>query len=229
MIGRLVLAALLAGLCAGLLLSLIQHVRTTPLILAAETFEKSGHDGHDHAQDHNEGEADWQPADGWQRTLSTTATTGLAGAGFALVLAAASILSGIPISRANSLIWGLCGFIAFSLAPSAGLPPELPGMPVADLLPRQIWWTATVAATAGGLYLLATRATVASWAIAAALMAAPHIIGAPQPSNDDSAVPAAIASAFASNTLAANAIFWCLIAVFLSIALQKLQHRIATS
>ncbi len=39
MIGRVLLAALLAGIAAGLLMGIIQHWRLTPLILEAEVYE----------------------------------------------------------------------------------------------------------------------------------------------------------------------------------------------
>ena len=95
MIGRVVLAVLLAGIAAGLVMGAIQHVRLTPLILEAEAFERAGAPaGHSHsheaapaaeagsetaapsapeAHDHDHGEG-WAPADGWQRTLATTVT-----------------------------------------------------------------------------------------------------------------------------------------------------------
>ena len=41
MIGRLVLAALIAGMAAGFIYGGVQHVQTTPLILAAEVYEIS--------------------------------------------------------------------------------------------------------------------------------------------------------------------------------------------
>jgi cobalt transporter subunit CbtA len=223
MIGRLVLAALIAGLCAGLAMAVIQHVRLTPLILQAEKFETAGlaHDhGNAQASEHEHAEG-WKPMDGWERTLSSSVSTMLAGVGFALLLAAISMFSGIPISRSNCLIWGLCGFIAVRLAPAAGLPPELPGMPAADLMLRQAWWAGTAIATSFGLYLLATGKTAIGSLGAIALLAIPHLIGAPQIASEESAVPAGLAAAFASNTLAANAVFWCLIASFLSYAIQN--------
>ena len=55
------------------------------------------------------------------------------------------------------MFWGFAGFAVFTLAPGLGLPPELPAMPAADLGDRQIWWTATVLATAVGLALIAFR------------------------------------------------------------------------
>ena len=127
MIGRVLLAALLAGIAAGLIMAAIQHVRLTPMIVAAERFETSGHDHaatgeavEAEAQPHDHGEG-WAPADGWQRTLSTTVTAMLSGAALAILLAAVSLVSGLAITRRNGIVWGLCGFIAVSLAPAAGL------------------------------------------------------------------------------------------------------------
>lgn len=229
MIGRVVLAALLAGIAAGFIMGAIQHVRLTPLILEAEAYERAGDvHSHDtaaptseaatHEHDHGEG---WKPEDGWQRTLATTLTAAMTGAGFAAILAALSFITGLPITRANGLVWGLCGFLAASLAPAAGLPPELPGMPVADLLPRQLWWVGTVAATGAGILLLALRRE--GWAIVLALViiAAPHVIGAPLAPHGDSALPPGIAAAFAANSLAANAIFWSLIGLFLGLVMDR--------
>src|SRR5262245_57645559 len=104
MIGRVILAALLAGIAAGLFYGAIQHVRLTPLILEAEKYENAG-DGHAHdhgaasttttmtaeqtpareAQAVPEEEA-WAPADGAERTLYTFLASIVAGAGFAAIL-----------------------------------------------------------------------------------------------------------------------------------------------
>lgn len=243
MTGRVVLAVLLAGIAAGLIMGAIQHVRLTPLILEAEAYERAGDvhshdhapagsatatdttpapaaatggDGHDH--DHGEG---WMPEDGWQRTLATTITAVMSGAGFAAILAAISLLSGLPITRANGIIWGLCGFLAVSLAPAVGLPPELPGMPAGDLGSRQIWWVATIVVTGAGIYLLAQRREVWAIVLALFLIAAPHLIGAPVAAHGESAVPPGLAAAFVANSLAANAIFWSLIGLFLGLVLDR--------
>jgi predicted cobalt transporter CbtA len=42
MIGRVVLAALLAGIAAGFIMGAIQHVRLTPLIIASRNVEAAG-------------------------------------------------------------------------------------------------------------------------------------------------------------------------------------------
>lgn len=226
MIGRVLLAALLAGIAAGLVMAVIQHVRLTPLILAAETYETAGA-GHSHgtgadgaAHDHD-GAGAWAPADGWPRTLATSATQAMAGAAFALLLAGISLLSNLRITRENGILWGLCGFLAVTVAPAAGLPPELPGMPAADLLPRKMWWLATIAATGIGIYLIATRRELWALALAVVIIAAPHILGAPTPVNRESAVSASLAASFAANAIAASAVMWMLIGVFLGIAIPR--------
>jgi cobalt transporter subunit CbtA len=234
MIGRVVLAVLLAGIAAGLVMGVIQHVRLTPLILEAEVFERAGAgaghshdaatadagqpeaDGHDH--DHGEG---WAPADGWQRTLATTATAAMTGAGFGAILAGLSLLTGLRITRRNGVIWGLCGFLAVTLATSAGLPPELPGMAAADLFSRQVWWVCTIAATAAGIYLIATQSRPWALALAAALILAPHVIGAPIAPHGENIVPAELVARFVANSIAANAVFWCLIGLFMGLVLDR--------
>ena len=235
MIGRIVLAALIAGMAAGILMGGIQHVRTTPLILAAEVYEKATEAApaeattHEHAAGTTAHEHDaeaWEPEDGWQRTLSTTLTSIVTGAGFAGLLAGISLLTGIAITPRNGLIWGLCGFLAVTVAPGAGLAPELPGMPAGDLLSRQIWWAATIAATGVGIYLIAIRREFVWIAVATALIALPHLIGAPQPLSHETTVPAGLAAAFVSNTVAAAAVFWSLIGVFLGLALKRFSKEI---
>lgn len=224
--GRVILAALLAGIAAGFIMGAIQHVRLTPLILEAEAYESAGPMvGHAHgsaeSHDHDHGDGSWMPADGWQRSFATTLTAAMSGAGFAAVLAAISLLSGLRITRDNAPIWGLCGFLATTLAPAIGLPPELPGMPAGDLAARQIWWVGTIIATGGGLYLLATRRAAWSAGLAAILIALPHLIGAPLPVHTETAVPPALAASFAANAIAANAVFWLLIGYFLAIAFER--------
>lgn len=232
MIRNLFAAALFAALAAGLLTAAIQHFRVTPLILHAETFEGEG--GHSHAaeavtadHEHAAGAAEhshddaaastaaepeeWAPQDGFERTAYTTLATVLAAAGFALVIGAISMFANIPITFANGLLWGAAGFVTFSLAPAYGLAPELPGMPAADLFARQLWWTGTAIATGAAFVLLAK--TRASWAIAVAvaLIAAPHIIGAPMAPDEPSAVPAHLATEFAAITLGTSAVFWAVL------------------
>ena len=221
MIGRVLLAALLAGIAAGLVMALLQFARITPLIIAAEKYETSGAHEHgagtpDHAHDHD---ADWKPDDGLERTLYTALTAMVTGAAFAAMLAGAALLLGKSITPQSGVLWGLAGFIAVSLAPAAGLPPELPGMAAADLGARQVWWIATIALTAAGLALFAFRRELWAKGAGALAIALPHLMGAPQPANFDGAVPPGLAALFVANSLAANAVFWCVLGTVLGFAL----------
>ena len=224
MIGRVLLAALLAGIAAGLVFGAIQHVRLTPLILEAETYETVGHDhgaaAGEATQSHGHDEA-WSPADGWQRTLSTTVTAAMAGAAFAALMAGISLIGGVPITSQNGAVWGLCAFLAVTVAPAAGLPPELPGMPAADLVARQVWWLGAIVSTGAALYLIATRYETWAMALAVGLIGLPHVIGAPLTVEHESAVPPGLAATFAANAIAANAIFFGLLGIFLGIALNR--------
>jgi cobalt transporter subunit CbtA len=212
MIRRVVLAAVLAGIAAGLIMSAIQHWRVTPLILQAESFEaRHVHGDEDHA---------WAPADGLERTAFTVLFNVLTGVGFALVAAAASLITRLPLTPQTGLMWGLAGFATFMLAPSAGLPPELPGMARGDLASSQAWWWLAVAATAAGIAMIALTRHVAWKAAAAGLIALPHLIGAPEASGD-SAVPAGLANAFAANAIAVSAIFWIVLCVSLGFLLAR--------
>jgi cobalt transporter subunit CbtA len=243
MIGRIVLAALVAGLLAGLVMAGIQYTRLTPLILQAEIYETAANTSDPAKAAIAEAskpcvetmpgmkmcgdEPAWQPAEGWQRILSTSVTLILTGIGFAAILVGISMLTSIPITRENGLIWGLCGFIAVSLAPVAGLPPELPGMPVADLLPRQIWWAGTIVATAAAIYLITIRPEPWAKLAGVILIPLPHLLGAPLPPNEVSTVPPVLAVEFVANSIAAAAIFWSLIGFFLGHALHRYQKDIA--
>jgi cobalt transporter subunit CbtA len=220
---RIFFAAVLAGLAAGLAMSALQQWKVAPLILAAETYETAAPavEAHSHSEGtaphtHDEGtpahehdESAWAPQDGAERTFYTVLANILGCMGFALLLAAVSVLSGLPITAANGVVWGIAGFVSFQLAPALGLAPELPGMPAADLGARQLWWWGTALAAGAGLLAAAKLRNPTGIAIAAVLLLAPHIIGAPQHEGDRaSAVPAHLATEFAAAALAAGALFW---------------------
>lgn len=216
MIRNLFAAAILAALCAGLVTAALQHFRVTPLILHAETFEgEGGHshgaEAHSHAAgtpEHSHDAEEWTPQDGFERTAYTTLATVLAAAGFALLIGAVSMFAGLPITFANGFLWGIAGFITFSLAPAYGLAPELPGMPAADLAARQVWWVGTALATGAACLLLARTRAGWAFAVAIALVVIPHIIGAPAAPDEPSAVPAHLATEFAAITLGTSLVFW---------------------
>ena len=213
---RLFFAVLLAGLISGAAMAALQQWRVVPLIIAAEAFEgteaPAAHTHEEGTPAHDHGDDEWMPADGLERTFYTVATGMFAALGFAFVLSAASVLSGFEVTARNGVLWGLAGFAVFQLAPAFGLPPELPGMPAADVVARQIWWWGTAAATATAIYGIAKFQNVAAVAIGIALIIVPHIIGAPQPADHASAVPAPLAAAFAANTLFVGLSFWLMLA-----------------
>ncbi len=234
MMGRALLAAILAGVAAGLLLTVVQMWRVTPLILEAETYETGAAPDHAgwtlpgggrlilaHAGHDEEGHEAWAPADGIERTAYTALANILTGTAYSLILLAGMMASGRPVTAATGLVWGGLGFLVFQLAPAAGLAPELPGMPAADLFARQVWWWATVAATAGGIACIALARPVAVKALGAVLIALPHIVGAPHPESHASDVPAGLAASFAANSLAASALFWIVLGGLLGWAVAR--------
>ncbi len=228
MVKKLVGIALLVGLLSGIGATVFQMVYVVPLILEAETFEVAdaadgaavaGHHDHDHSHGHAHGDhGEWAPDDGAERTAATVAANLFAGIGFAMLLVAAMHLRGGAVNARSGLIWGGAGFMAFSLAPFFGLPPELPGMNAAALESRQLWWVATVVLTAGGLWVLTSPAkaltTPLKLAFGLLLIVAPHAFGAPQLADDAhaiSAIPAHLSAEFSVAALTHGLILWLLI------------------
>ncbi len=202
MFRSIIFAAVVSGLIGGVVLTGIQAVKVLPLIWQAETYESKS--------DTLEQEP-WAPEDGLERIAFTLLANVLVGVGFALLICAAFALRGGPGWR-GGLIWGLLGYAVFSLAPAFGLPPELPGMRAAEIGIRQIWWLATVVATASGLALALLHEKRAVKVLGAAVIVLPHVIAAPHPDLEGIGnVPAELAAAFVSATLIANLLFWLVI------------------
>lgn len=97
--------ALQAGFLAAMILTVVQMFTAIPLILEAETYEQAAEPAsvvesapaapaaHSHTADavpdHHSAEAaqeEWEPENGWQRTLATASANTVMGVGFALVL-----------------------------------------------------------------------------------------------------------------------------------------------
>lgn len=223
--------AAFAGLVAGLGMTALQTLFTVPLILEAETYENAGGGGHSHAGEtaeadedpggHDHGAEAWAPEDGTERTLYTAFANIVTAIGFALLLVAVSEISGGIANWRAGLMWGFAGFASFTLAPGLGLPPELPGMPAADLLARQSWWIFTVAATAIGIGLVALRSSAPLALLGIALIVAPHVIGAPQPETHDTAVPADLHHRFVVAVTVTNLVFWLLLGAAVAVLRQR--------
>ncbi|PWJ89740.1 cobalt transporter subunit CbtA [Mesorhizobium loti] len=153
----------------------------------------------------------WAPADGFERFAFSVLANIVTGIGFALILVAVSEFAGGIGNWRQGVFWGLAGFAVFTLAPGLGLPPELPAMPAADLTQRQIWWWATVAATAAGLGLIAFRKSLPLAILAVALIVAPHIVGAPQPGSYETAIPEGLHHQFVVAVTVTNLVFWLML------------------
>ncbi|CAM4010779.1 Cobalt transporter [Pseudomonas reidholzensis] len=210
MIKRIARTAGFSGLLAALLLTLLQSFWISPLILQAETFESAAPaEQHEHAAGvaHEHSAEAWAPEDGWQRVLSTTGGNLVVAVGFALILAALYSLRE-PSRVSTGALWGLGGFAVFCLAPTLGLPPELPGTAAADLGQRQTWWIGTAAATATGLALLVFAQHWLLKVLGVALLVLPHVIGAPQPQVHESLAPEALETQFKIASWLTNAAFW---------------------
>ena len=204
---RIIITALIAGIIAGLFSFAIQTAKLTPLILQAEVYEENAaHSEHSH--EHNE-EA-WSPADGLERGASHLLANIGMGIGFALILVGAFSLRGEKIDAKRGILWGLAGFAVFSLAPTFGLPPELPTTLAADLSDRQIWWMATALATAIGLYMANFSRSNLLKILGIIILALPHIFGAPH-APVGGIVPTELNAQFSAASLTTMAIFWVIL------------------
>lgn len=230
---RMVRTAAAAGVLAGMLLTGVQHLQVTRIIAQAEVLESAGapapvvhtHAGgerhtHDVARDAAHGaqhqashdapheHGGWQPQDGLERTLYTALADVSMAVGYGLLLAAAIGLRGRSVDWRSGLAWGAAGYAVFFLAPSIGLPPELPGTAAAPVAVRQGWWIATAMSTATALAMLAFGRHWALKLAAAALLVVPHLVGAPQPPVHASVAPEHLQRSFVYATALANGVFW---------------------
>jgi cobalt transporter subunit CbtA len=224
MILRVLKAALVAGFLAACVAATLQTFLTSPLILRAETYEKAAspqahavgpgglihlaHDHHAPADAAEEGSA-WEPGEGLPRIAFMALATLVSGVGYASILAALLLAAGREIDPHTALRWAIGGFLAVSLAPAVGLPPELPGMGGAHLAERQIWWVCTALGTGLGLYLITNVRHHAAVGIGFIAIVLPHLIGAPHAAEAGSSdVPAVLAAQFAARSLAVAFAFW---------------------
>jgi cobalt transporter subunit CbtA len=113
-----------------------------------------------------------------------------------------------PTRTAQGLLWGLAGYATFVLAPTLGLPPELPGTAAADLALRQTWWIGTAASTAAGIALLVFGRNALLKVLGVAILVVPHVIGAPQPAVHSMLAPEALEAQFKIASQLTNMVFW---------------------
>lgn len=211
--------AMYAGLSAGLIAALLQFTFVIPVLLEGELYE-SGQRIH-FATDGTPMSDRGAPSLGWDwsRHLMTVAFNLVTYWGFALLLAAVigfTELRGlVKITPRQGIIWGLSGFFVIQFAPAFGLPPELPGTIAAELAPRQIWWIATILASGVGIWLIAFGRKFLPF-VGAALLAIPHLVGAPHLDKFWGIAPPELSAEFATLSLGAAAPAWCVLGLVLA-------------
>jgi cobalt transporter subunit CbtA len=237
MIRIMVTSALAAGIAAWALAALLHFAFVQKYLLLSEDYETGtlvhfgaapAHDEGARSAGHDDGEEPGQDdgavtghhgagGDDAGRDLWTTVFFGLVYVAYAMILVAGFGLArayGQMITAREGLIWGIAGFVAFQMAPAMGLAPMLPGTLAADLGERQLWWWATVAATAAGLGLFgygrALLGPIVAPVLGLALLAAPHVIGAPMVEGFSGSAPPEVSGTFAARVLGTGLAVWAL-------------------
>ena len=223
MFRRIAFSAVVAGLLAGVLLTVVQQLQVMPIILEAETYEGAAPETTTHLHDdgHTHEHGAWSPEDGLERAFWTGVANVGMGIGFALLLVAAFSLRS-SVSWRQGVLWGLGGYAAFFALPAFGLPPELPGTESAALHERQAWWLLAVTLSVVGIALLGLARSWGWKAAGAVLIAVPHLIGAPHLAATVSLAPPELLHTFIVATAVANAVFWVVLGAGSAIAFRKL-------
>jgi cobalt transporter subunit CbtA len=181
-------------------------------------------DAHQHDAHQHESTA-WKPAEGLQRHSLTAAANILTAIGFSLLLAGIYALRGGAVNWHEGLLWGLSGFVVFTVAPGLGLPPELPGVQAASLELRQVWWIATSAATASGLGLIFLRRSAPAAVLGFCLIVLPHLFGAPELADAHTEVPDVLSHRFVVAVTITSLLFWALLGSLTGMAYGRFSTR----
>lgn len=208
MFTKIITTALFAGFIAGVVSAIIQLIFIQPIFLHAELYETEAliHFG----ENSSKGTHQELPFD-FQRNGLSILFSALIYTGYALILvsliAYASSLN-FKIDNLRSILFGVCGFFTVQLAPAFGLPPELPGVAAAEVIPRQLWWCFCVVATGVGIWMISFGDRMLYVLVGIIIILIPHLIGAPEPEFFVGPTPPELASHFASRTLALGAATW---------------------
>lgn len=199
---RLIWAALATALVVGSVQTGVQRWQAAPLILAAEVFEEQkaqapaapaadaataphthAESPHDHGHDHGTAK-EWEPENGAERTFWTWVANILHAFSMALLAFAVMGLSLVRNSGLRSMVlagWvAAAGWLTFHFWPSLGLHAEIPGMDAARLGSRQGWWVLAAGSAALACVSLSLLRSHWRWLAAAAWLAVPYVVGAPQ-------------------------------------------------
>lgn len=220
MLRSILFAAIIAGTLTGILFTGIQHLQVIPLIQEAESYEGGGH-----AQQHDHASTEHDNSETLERHLLTLLANVLAGISFSLLLASAITLSKHSGWR-KGLFWGAAGYLCFFVAPALGLTPKLPGTLGAPLDYQQVWWVATVTATAIGLGLLVFAKHILLKSLGLVFIAMPHVVGAPLPQQAYSSAPEQLRHDFIVASALANAGFWIILGALSGYLLRKTESAV---
>jgi cobalt transporter subunit CbtA len=244
-----VVSSFVAGIAAGTVVTAAQQFGTVPMILKGAVYEAAADAASDQATGESpkdEGGAQQHPANkqedqrsagvehhetlwgpnGWEQIGLTGAANILTAIAFALLLGGIYALRDPVVTWHEGLLWGLGAFVAFTVAPGLGLPPELPAVPATPLEPRQIWWVATAAATALGLGLVFLRRSLWASVLGLILIALPHLVGAPRLEEVRTSVPAALSHQFVVAVTLTSLLFWALLGSVTAAAYGRLSGRV---
>ncbi len=207
---KIFVSALIAGAVAGLLAAVLQFAFVVPLLLEGELYE-TGLRVH-FFEGTAQSEAGSPPL-GWdfQRHSLTLAYSMITWIAFGLILMAGMAIAatrGHEINAQSGAIWGIMAFFAVQLAPAVGLPPELPGTPAPEVGPRQFWWAATIITAIAAFAMLAFRPGVPAILVAAVLLLAPHVYGAPHLDTYFGVSPPELSAVYVTRSLAVVAVVW---------------------
>ncbi|MCJ8298554.1 MAG: CbtA family protein, partial [Pseudomonadales bacterium] len=137
------------------------------------------------------------------------------------------------LSALSGAAWGVVAMFCFFVAPAMlGLHPEVPGTNAAELESRQIWWLFCALASALGIAVV-YYGSVLLKAVGVLIVAAPHLIGAPLPTEhgfantDPVAVQALteLTSQFYMMTAIGMLILFIIMGVLSGLSLKKFVHN----
>ena len=211
MLKHILTSAVFAGIAAGVFAAIINLWAVIPMVMEGELYE-SGDRVHFATDGSPQSDAGSPSIFGEpSRHIMPAAFSIVTFTGYAFLMIAGIALAeryGHRLSLRQGLIWGLCGFITFQLAPAMGMPPQLPATPGPEVESRQLWWALTVICTAIALGLIAFGKSVLMFVIAGALLFAPHVIGAPRLDTYFGFAAPELAAHFAGASLAATGLTW---------------------
>ncbi|MBI37322.1 MAG: hypothetical protein CL568_07045 [Alphaproteobacteria bacterium] len=145
--------------------------------------------------------------------------------GFSFLIIAAFILSNVKVGVGNGVLWGLGGYLVFTIAPSLGISPELPGTFFGDLGYKQFSWISISILTALGLWFLVFRKSYILKMIGILIILIPQIALPDVTNHSTSAsIPESLYGEFLINTLVSLFLFWVFLGASSGAILRKLSN-----